>query len=403
MRSIFSTLKNYHRNGKPIDFLATWQKTFDKASEKETILFQKMYVDEYCDWEVPQMSLQAEGLQGQYNIRIMAALIGDESPTPLRGSDGFKIWTGEIPRIGHKFFMSANRYRKLNEVLENSRLKETQKVKQIEKTLKHDITTAYLGCKDTLDFMLLSSLSNWGICTFTPGVNNPGGRTYKVNYNMSKDNKLVSNFEWTKENSDAGKLNIILQLKQIVTLFKAKGVEFGQLMMSPEMVAFIQQDINIRKTIYGTDKSSQIASNDELSSLFKKNGLPEIREIKRLNAIEKNGEREVLNPWNVNQIVFVPKGKFARVQPALEDSQLIEEDNVDYIDADKSIRVAKWRTGDSTNQKAGEWTQGSTRSIILIDEINSIVGVQVLGFTEKTNPNKDKLYMTKGVYDKASS
>ena len=43
MKSIFSTFKGLHKDGKPLDFLATWKKTFDKASERETILFQKMY------------------------------------------------------------------------------------------------------------------------------------------------------------------------------------------------------------------------------------------------------------------------------------------------------------------------------------------------------------------------
>ena len=45
MKSIFSTFKGLHKDGKPLDFLATWKKTFDKASERETILFQKMYCD----------------------------------------------------------------------------------------------------------------------------------------------------------------------------------------------------------------------------------------------------------------------------------------------------------------------------------------------------------------------
>jgi hypothetical protein len=45
MKSIFSTFKGLHKDGKPLDFLATWKKTFDKASERETILFQKMYCE----------------------------------------------------------------------------------------------------------------------------------------------------------------------------------------------------------------------------------------------------------------------------------------------------------------------------------------------------------------------
>lgn len=97
MVSIFSTFKGLRKNGAPLDLLATWRKTFDKASEQEVTLFQKMYSDRWCTYNTPQMSLTAEAIVGKYNLRFMATLIGDESPTPLRRSDGFDVWTKEIP------------------------------------------------------------------------------------------------------------------------------------------------------------------------------------------------------------------------------------------------------------------------------------------------------------------
>ena len=68
MKSIFSTFKGLHKDGKPLDFLATWKKTFDKASERETTLFQKMYCDSWFTTNTPQMSLTAEALVGKYNL-----------------------------------------------------------------------------------------------------------------------------------------------------------------------------------------------------------------------------------------------------------------------------------------------------------------------------------------------
>ena len=51
MKSIYSTFTGLFKDGKPIDFLATWKKTLDKASEREVALFQKTYSDEWFDWE----------------------------------------------------------------------------------------------------------------------------------------------------------------------------------------------------------------------------------------------------------------------------------------------------------------------------------------------------------------
>ena len=130
MKSIYSKLKGLYKDGRPIDFLATWRKAFDKASEREVALFQKMYSDNWFTYNTPQMSLTAEGIMGKYRLRFMATLLADESPTPQRRSDGFDIWTKEIPRVGHKFFMSARTYRKLMEVYENPRLSDAQKVRE---------------------------------------------------------------------------------------------------------------------------------------------------------------------------------------------------------------------------------------------------------------------------------
>ena len=124
MRSIYTTFKGLHKDGAPLDLLATWRKTFDKASEREVALFEKTYSDQWCTYNAPQMSLTAEAIVGKYRLRLMATLVGDESPTPLRRSDGFDIWTGEIPRVGHTFQLTARDYRKMLEVYENPRIQE---------------------------------------------------------------------------------------------------------------------------------------------------------------------------------------------------------------------------------------------------------------------------------------
>lgn len=408
MRSIYSTFTGLHNvEGKPLDFLAAWKKTFDKASEREVILFQKMYSDEYLEYEAPQLSLTAEGLMGKYRFRVMATVLANESPTPLRRSDGFDLWTKEIPRIGHKFFMKVSTYRKLLETYKSPYLKEPQKVKQIEKTLKNDMQNSYLGCKDYVDYVLLTALSNWGVCRFKPELNNPGGREFEVDYMMEDTNKLVSTLLWSKANSKAGKLDITLLLTQIVTLFKAKGITFKEMMMAPEIISFLRMDEGIRTAIHGKDKSAKIAKLSELNEYFSENEIPPVKEIKRLVAIEKDGEAEPNDPWNHNMIVFIPEtdnGKIGSVQPSIEDSELMEEENVDYMDAGNGIRISKWRTGDSTGQQTGEYTQGAARLLPIITEINAVVALQVRGFEEKASlvaNADDKMFNALAVYEAA--
>lgn len=407
MKSIFTTFKGLHKNGAPLDLLATWRKTFDKASEKEATIFQKMYSDSWFTYNTPQMSLTAEAIVGKYNLRFMATLLADESPSPLRRTDGFDVWTKEIPRVGHKFVMFARDYRKLQEVYENLRLKEADKVKQIEKTLTHDIQDAYLGCKDVMDFICLMAFSNWGIAQFKPEINNPGGRSYEIDYKMEEQNKIVSVCNWTTANTKAGKLVPILWLSALCSDLRDRGIEPGEILMSQELYTWLRMDSTTRLLAHGTDKQAQVVTASELTALLTENEIPSITVIKRKMGVDKDGKRNAIQPWNPNFIAIKPAGVIGEIQPAIEDSELIEEDNVDYINAGNGIRISKWRTGASTGQTAGEYTEGAARLLPLITEMGQIVCAQVRGFDEKEVKADANgvvpYYITKSAYDANST
>ena len=403
MKSIYSKLKGLYKDGKPIDFLATWKKAFDKATEREVALFQKMYSDSWFTYNTPQMSLTAEGIMGKYRLRFMATLLTDEAPTPQRRSDGFDIWTKEIPRVGHKFFMSARTYRKLMEVYENPRLTDAQKVKEIEKTLKADMQDAYLGCKDVMDFIALMAFSNWGVAQFEPEINNPGGRKFEVDYNMDEANKLISGFNGTTENTKAGKVKPILMLASICNDLRQRGIEPGEILMSQDLYYWLRMDATTRLLVHGNDKQAQTVTKTQMEALLGENEIPPVTVITRKMGIDKDGKRNAVEPWNHNFICIKPAGVIGEIQPSIEDSELMEEDDVDYMNAGNGIRIAKWRTGESTGQVAGEVTQGSGRLLPIITDINAIICMQVRGITEKAIPadtnNCERLYCTKKEFE----
>lgn len=398
MKSIYATLTGLHREGKPLDFLAMWKKTFDKASEREVKLFQEMYCDRLCEFNTPQMSLTAEGIQGKYRLRFMATIIGDESPTPNRRYDGFDIWTGEIPRVGHKFPMKASEYRKLLETYKNPFLTEQDKVKAIEKTLRNAMQDAYLGCKDVMDYILLRSLSNWGVCQFTPSINNPGGRAYEVDFKMGEDNKLVSVYNWNKTNTAAGNVSPIEQLAEICSELRNRGIEPGEILMAQDVYFWLKRDALTRLLAHGTDKKDMAVTETEFKNLLSENQIPAITVVTRKMAQDVDGNRTTVEPWQHDYICIKPAGKIGEIQPAIEDNELMEEENVEYMNAGDGIRIAKWRTGDSTSQVAAEFTQGSARMIPIITEIDQIICFQVRGITEVATSDGSS-WRTKAAYE----
>lgn len=378
MDSIFSKV---NLPSVPVDLLATLRIFFEKASLQNKTIFEQLYVDKWFDYNLPQMDLTADAIQATYNVRFMASVIGNDAATPLRPTDGFKTFSEEIPRMGHRFGMSAKKMRKMLSILEASskRYTDQQKFQEVYKILMGEVKEAYLGCKDTADHIILQAMSNKGVAQFTPTLNNPDGRTYKVDYNMPKGNSLQAAFNWEKGNES--KVNPFEELADIRYTFQNKGIVFGETCMSPSVYAWLINSPAVRRAIKGTDKSGQAVTPAELNAMLQQFELPAITLINKRNAVAEDGKRktELINPWNDNVITLKPAGKIGEVQPAFEDNAIIEEPNVQYTDAGNGMRIAKWQTGESTGQKAGEYTQASWRALPIITEIDSIVNYQVRG------------------------
>ena len=217
-KSIFADAQNgLLRNLKPLDLIGFMQILFDKYEEAEIAKFTPMMVDRYFTYNPIQMGLTAEALMGQYNFRVMATVLGPDSTTPLRGTTGFSAWTHEIPRIGHRYPMEASRLRQLYQVLESVRTTDAAKIRQLQNTIFNNSQDAYLGCKDTLDYIFLHSIFHEGVVEFTTTFNNPQGpASYMIDYLMPDENKKVSSVEWTDANAAAGNLLIFEWLQDIV-------------------------------------------------------------------------------------------------------------------------------------------------------------------------------------------
>lgn len=138
----------------------------------------------------------------------------------------------------------------------------------------------------------------------------------------------------------------------------------------------------------------------EFKNLLSENQIPAITVVTRKMAQDVDGNRTTVEPWQHNYICIKPAGKIGEIQPAIEDNELMEEENVEYMNAGDGIRIAKWRTGDSTSQVAAEFTQGSARMIPIITEIDQIICFQVRGITEVATSDGSS-WRTKAAYEAA--
>jgi hypothetical protein len=381
MKSIFSTLNlKDPKTNSPIDLLASMQIMFDEASKAQKTLWEQTYIDRWFTIKPPQLGLTAEGIMASYGIRVRASVIGNDSDTPLRPLRGFEIWSGEIPRFGHKFKMTAKLLRQLMQVYENNRINPEAKIREIENIIFNEFKDAYLGCKDVADEIVLKALSNGGVALFDPAIDNPDGRQYMVDFDMPIANKQKTLTEWTEGNISNPTINVLSELQGIAYQYKNLGIEFESMLMSPTVKYWLLRNLSVRQAILGVDKSARSVTEDEFNGLLRSYGLPNIVEINKRTAYQSDGIPNVINPWNEDVISFLPKtsdGKIGEIQPALEDSVLMPDPNVTYTDAGDGILIAKWRQGESSGQQAAEFTQGTWRAIPVITAIKGVVSYMV--------------------------
>ena len=138
----------------------------------------------------------------------------------------------------------------------------------------------------------------------------------------------------------------------------------------------------VRKMVYGSDRSSALVTMPDLNAALTNYGLPPITQVTRHMAIEKDGKRSLVNPLlddanDSERIVFLPAGNLGEIQPSVEDSDLIPEENVSYVNSNDGIKLSMWSVGDSTGQKPTEYTQAAGRLLPIITEIKGIYSLKV--------------------------
>lgn len=353
MKSIFTTLGlKDPKTNRPIDLLASMQILFDSATKERKTLWEQTYVDKWFTIRPPQLGLTVEGIMASYGIRVRAAVISDDSDTPLRGFETFK---GEIPRFGHKFKMTAKIMRQLTQVHENNHINPEAKISEIERIILGEYKDAYLGCKDVADEIILKAFSGGGVALFDPAVDNPEGREYLVDFDMPGPNKKFAPVEWSEANLGNPTIDVLGEIRKIVYEYKNLGIEFNSILMAPQIRYWLTRCISIRQAVLGIDRGTRVVTEKEFADLLGSMGIPPVVEINKRTAYRKDGVANVINPWNDDVIAFLPctaDGKLGEVQPALEDSVIMPDPNVNYTDAGDGIVIAKWRQGESTGQQA---------------------------------------------------
>lgn len=354
------------------------QARIDAASKLNKRLFDTVVYRQFLDWDDPMIGLDFEEMIGKYNISIAAATIGENSESPIIGTEGIETLKNRVLNHSLTVPLTMTDYRKVLQLLRTNIIPDAQIKQQLINIMWGNTETAVNGVEAKIDLIFLSLLSNCGIFEFNEENNPEGGVRGAIDMNMPKENIATANKPWTKENSDS--IDPFEDIQAVLDAADDKS-EIGSILLSPQKMSFLTSNKNMKKMIFGSDKSSSILTMAEINQYMEKNEYPTFQKIRRIVRIHKGNTTYKIKPWNGDNIVFVPSGKLGKVKNSYTDSELKPESDVTYSNYGR-IRVSEWYVGQTKGTRHGEFTKAESLALPVITEFNDI-------YTLKTNGGEE--------------
>lgn len=344
--------------------------TFDEATKSQVALFSKPFYHDRFKWDVPTVELEFSEIINKYGLVFLASVISEDGDSPMRSSDGFETLENKVCRLSHTFPMPAADFRKIMSMLtsrltdmnENSR---TMALKKMEELMFKGPQEAVQGVDAQIDNMIYNILSNEGHLKLDKD-NNPEGIKLDLDYKMPNENKFaVSKKAWTPENLET--IDLWPDIEQVLDAAE-DIVEIDEILGSPDKINYILRARKVKQMIFGSDKNSEMLSLAKLNEYMQDNDLPVFKKINRRSAIQKDGQRQAIRPWNPSNLAFIPKGQLGVIKNAYDDEELKPSPGVANSLYNR-ILVSQYSTGKRDGKKSKEYTEAACNCLPVITAI----------------------------------
>lgn len=345
----------------------------DAAAELRKQLFDQVLYENYLDWDNPTIGLDFEEIIGSNNITIAAATIGENGNEPVMGTEGLATFKNTVLNHAITIPMKMKDYRKLLELTSNSMISNDSKKQALVDTMFKDVTYAVNSVRAKLDYMFLEALSNKGVVTLDSSNNPEGGIRCTIDYGMDTSTNLVNpTAEYKAANSSS--VDVMQDIQNVLDK-AADRTTLSKILVSPQLLSYICKRSEIKKMIFGSDKSTSILTPAALNQYLESLGYPTFQVVRRIVRMQSHGTITEKKPWNVGAMVFIPDGKLGVIKNAYADNELKPEEGVSYSNAGR-IRISQWAVGETQASRRTEFTKAQCYALPVITEINNIYHVE---------------------------
>lgn len=326
-------------------------------------LWKPTWFTKHFDFGVPTIGLDFTTVIGRSRIEAAASVVDRESPAPLRTRALIEQLTGKVPAIKEAFKMSETDYRNMLTIQNIPNLDDATKQRMLLDLMFGDLQKASNAPMKKLDIMCLQAMST-GKIKINAATNPDGLILPDVDLLMPAANLKKVVEKW----SVSATADPVTDIYNTVKAARAKGITYEKILMRIEvfwrMVQCTKFAANI-SAFYNPGSGATVAITfDKVNEYLRANKLPYIEEVNEVIGVEKDGSISAIQPWEENNITFVPAGKFGVIHNAFAMEELQPVKMVDYAKAGR-VLVSKWMS----NNPWGEFTSC---------ELNAFPGVSVI-------------------------
>lgn len=270
------------------------------------------------NWATPQIGLTFSVLTAQLPIAPMASYIDVNSPKPLRSVQGYGVYGGNIPKLGHGYDIEEQTMR--DEMIVAFRNGDIS-VSAIADILFKHVDNLIQGAHSRLNYADDQLRSTGRIIINT--TNNPDGVPISIDYRVPAENFLKAGFgqttglAWSDPNA-----NPVKDLIDMVRFADDNYVVYDEFEMSkalwntfaahPNVLAWVRARLKI-----SDDVSSYPLTEGDVKAALDGFNLPPVRIIDHKFTLELDGLPQAIRGFDEGNVVLRPSGILGEMKNAV--------------------------------------------------------------------------------------
>lgn len=321
----------------------------------------------YFNWAEPQIGLSFSAVLGEARLNAIASVVANDAETPLRAQEALAKLNGEVASIKHMYTRNASQMRDYLTLSQMRNVTNQRLFEVATQAIWNDAKKAIDGVHGRIDQMVLQILSTGNLTLNLD--NNPDGLVLDVPMGLPNTNKKSTTVEW----ATSATATPIQDIQKVVNNAVAP---IETILMSRELFVVFMKTKEVRDTIgafYGLTKTASASETAPLTlgrvnEYLSESMLPTIEVIDRKVAVEKNGVKSNVNPFDVDAVTFIPSGGvIGEIKNAYADEELSPLAGKEYAKT-SNVLVTKW----GETEPFREFTRAETKAMPVVNAIESV-------------------------------